>query len=124
MTWRPGRVEPPTPAFSELIAPVFPTTSMVAVGLPNTGGCDKTRRPWVIVVGDPTKQEIFDLDLRDLAPATQSVTGTAGQLTADSRRPDSNHRFGSPGGCNGLESRGMVAPYHPVRCALEGLLDV
>jgi hypothetical protein len=30
-------VEPPTPAFSEFIFPVFPTTSMVAVGLPNTG---------------------------------------------------------------------------------------
>ena len=30
-------VEPPTPAFSELIFPVFPTTSMVAVGLLNTG---------------------------------------------------------------------------------------
>ncbi len=30
-------VEPPTPAFSELTHPVFPTTSMVAVGLPNTG---------------------------------------------------------------------------------------
>ena len=31
------RVELPTPAFSELTHPVFPTTSMVAVGLPNTG---------------------------------------------------------------------------------------
>jgi hypothetical protein len=30
-------VEPPTPAFSELSHPVFPTTSMVAMGLPNTG---------------------------------------------------------------------------------------
>jgi hypothetical protein len=30
-------VEPPTPAFSELILPVFSTTSRVAVGLPNTG---------------------------------------------------------------------------------------
>jgi hypothetical protein len=30
-------VEPPTPAFSELGFPVFPTTSKVAVGLPNTG---------------------------------------------------------------------------------------
>jgi hypothetical protein len=30
-------VEPPTPAFSELVVPVFPTTSMVDVGLPNTG---------------------------------------------------------------------------------------
>jgi hypothetical protein len=30
-------VEPPTPAFSELIFPVFPTTSRVAVGLLNTG---------------------------------------------------------------------------------------
>jgi hypothetical protein len=26
-----------TSGFSELIVPVFPTTSMVAVGLPNTG---------------------------------------------------------------------------------------
>jgi len=30
-------VEPPTPAFSELVFPVFLTTSMVAVGLLNTG---------------------------------------------------------------------------------------
>jgi hypothetical protein len=30
-------VEPPTPAFSELIFPVFPTTSKVVVGLLNTG---------------------------------------------------------------------------------------
>jgi predicted AlkP superfamily pyrophosphatase or phosphodiesterase len=30
-------VEPPTPAFSELIFPVFPTTSREAVGLLNTG---------------------------------------------------------------------------------------
>jgi len=30
-------VEPPTPAFSELSFPVFPTTSKVAVGLLNTG---------------------------------------------------------------------------------------
>jgi len=30
-------VEPPTPAFSELGFPVFPTTSRVAVGLLNTG---------------------------------------------------------------------------------------
>jgi hypothetical protein len=30
-------VEPPTPAFSELIFSVFPTTSRVAVGLLNTG---------------------------------------------------------------------------------------
>ncbi|MFZ1138686.1 MAG: hypothetical protein WAN76_05885, partial [Candidatus Sulfotelmatobacter sp.] len=29
-------VEPPTPAFSELVFPVFPTTSKVAVGLLNT----------------------------------------------------------------------------------------
>jgi hypothetical protein len=35
--------------------------------------------------------------MRDLAPATPSVTGTAGQLTPDSRRPDSNHQFGSQG---------------------------
>jgi hypothetical protein len=27
-------VEPPTPAFSELVFPVFPITSMVAIGLP------------------------------------------------------------------------------------------
>jgi hypothetical protein len=30
-------VEPPTPAFSELTFPVFPTTLKVAMGLPNTG---------------------------------------------------------------------------------------
>jgi hypothetical protein len=41
-------VEPPTPAFSELMFPVFPTTSMVAVGLPNTGKYDKDVR----TVGD------------------------------------------------------------------------
>jgi len=41
-------VEPPTPAFSELIVPVFPTTSMVAVGLPNTGKYGKVGR----IVGD------------------------------------------------------------------------
>jgi len=34
--------------FSELIVPVFPTTSMVAVGLPNTGKYDKNVR----TVGD------------------------------------------------------------------------
>ena len=34
-------VEPPPPAFSELGFPVFPTTSRVAVGLPNTGKYDK-----------------------------------------------------------------------------------
>jgi hypothetical protein len=39
----------------------------------------KTRGPWVIAVGDPTKQGNFDLDLRDLAPAKPSVTGTADQ---------------------------------------------
>ena len=41
-------VEPPTPAFSELTHPVFPTTSMVAVGLPNTGKYAQDRR----IVGD------------------------------------------------------------------------
>jgi len=30
-------VEQPTPPFSELTFPVFPTTSRVALGLPNTG---------------------------------------------------------------------------------------
>jgi hypothetical protein len=39
-------VEPPTPAFSELIVPVFPTTSMVAVGLPNTGKYEKNE--WIV----------------------------------------------------------------------------
>jgi hypothetical protein len=38
----------PTPASSELIVPVFPTTSMVAAGLPNTGKYDKNKR----TVGD------------------------------------------------------------------------
>ena len=42
------RVEPPTPAFSELMFPVFPTTSMVAVGLPNTGKYEESTR----TVGD------------------------------------------------------------------------
>jgi hypothetical protein len=37
-------VEPPTPAFSELGFPVFPTTSKVAVGLLNTGKYDKSER--------------------------------------------------------------------------------
>jgi hypothetical protein len=41
-------VEPPTPAFSELGFPVFPTTSRVAVGLPNTGKYGKVGR----TVGD------------------------------------------------------------------------
>jgi hypothetical protein len=41
-------VEPPTPAFSELTHPVFPTTSMVAVGLPNTGKYGESKR----TVGD------------------------------------------------------------------------
>jgi hypothetical protein len=41
-------VEPPTPAFSELVFPVFPTTSMVAVGLPNTGKYEESAR----IVGD------------------------------------------------------------------------
>jgi len=41
-------IEPPTPAFSELGFPVFPATSMVAVGLPNTGKCDEDDR----IVGD------------------------------------------------------------------------
>jgi hypothetical protein len=41
-------VEPPTPAFSELILPVFPTTSRVAVGLPNTGKYGQDGR----IVGD------------------------------------------------------------------------
>ena len=39
-------VEPPTPAFSELIVPVFPTTSMVAVGLLNTGKYEKNE--WIV----------------------------------------------------------------------------
>jgi hypothetical protein len=39
-------VEPPTPAFSELIVPVFPTTSMVAMGLPNTGKYEKNE--WIV----------------------------------------------------------------------------
>jgi len=41
-------VEPPTPAFSELVFPVFPTTSLVAVGLPNTGKYEESAR----TVGD------------------------------------------------------------------------
>jgi hypothetical protein len=41
-------VEPPTPAFSELVFPVFLTTSMVAVGLLNTEKYDKSER----TVGD------------------------------------------------------------------------
>ena len=46
-------VEPPMQAFSELIFPVFPTTSMVAVGLLNTGKYDKDG--WIVGdVGDST----------------------------------------------------------------------
>jgi hypothetical protein len=45
-------VEPPTPAFSELNFPVFPTTSMVAVGLPNTGENVQDAGSWVIGMGD------------------------------------------------------------------------
>jgi len=41
-------VEPPTPVFSELTHPVFPTTSMVAVGLPSTGKYAETSG----IVGD------------------------------------------------------------------------
>ena len=41
-------VEPPTPAFSVLTHLVFPTTSMVAVGLPNTGKYEENAR----AVGD------------------------------------------------------------------------
>jgi hypothetical protein len=41
-------VEPPTPAFSELAFPVFPTTSKVALGLPSTGKYAQTGR----IVGD------------------------------------------------------------------------
>jgi hypothetical protein len=40
--------KPPTPAFSELRFAVFPTTSEVAVGLPNTGKDRQHRR----IVGD------------------------------------------------------------------------
>jgi predicted AlkP superfamily pyrophosphatase or phosphodiesterase len=50
-------VEPPAPAFSELIVPVFPTTSMVVVGLLNTGKYKKTSGSWVIAVGDSEAQE-------------------------------------------------------------------
>jgi hypothetical protein len=39
-------VEPPTPAFSELIVPVFPTTSMVVVGLLNTGKYEEIE--WIV----------------------------------------------------------------------------
>jgi serine/threonine protein kinase len=48
--WSPdGKwIAPPTPAFSELNFPVFPTTSRVAVGLPNTGKDAQDRR----IVGD------------------------------------------------------------------------
>jgi hypothetical protein len=40
------------PASSELTHPVFPTTSMVAGGLLNTGKCRKNERTLVIAVGD------------------------------------------------------------------------
>jgi hypothetical protein len=43
-------LEPPPPAFSELIFPVFPTTSRVAVGLLNTGKYEQ--HEWT--VGDST----------------------------------------------------------------------
>jgi hypothetical protein len=50
VVWMVARdgVEPPTPAFSELSFPVFPTTSRVAVGLLNTGKYVEDRR----IVGD------------------------------------------------------------------------
>src|ERR1700730_14899169 len=41
-------VEPPTPAFSELAFPVFPTTSMEPGKLPNSGKYEKSAR----TVGD------------------------------------------------------------------------
>jgi predicted AlkP superfamily pyrophosphatase or phosphodiesterase len=39
-------VEPPTPAFSELIFSVFPTTSRVVVGLLNTGKYEE--HGWIV----------------------------------------------------------------------------
>jgi hypothetical protein len=44
-------VEPRPPAFSELVLPVFPTTSRVAVGLLNTGKYRaNTDGSWAIAV--------------------------------------------------------------------------
>ena len=56
-------IEPPTPAFSEVTHPVFPTTAMVAVGLPNTGRYEETEGPLVIAVGKPLARS------RDHVPA-------------------------------------------------------
>ncbi len=53
------RLEPATPAFSELVFPVFPTTSTVALGLPNTGKYEES----AITVGD-SGADNFHLDLR------------------------------------------------------------
>jgi hypothetical protein len=39
-------LEPATSGFSELIVPVFPATSMVAVGLLNTGKYEKNE--WIV----------------------------------------------------------------------------
>jgi hypothetical protein len=39
-------------SLTELSFQVFPTTSEVAVGLPNTGKYRKTEESWVIAVGD------------------------------------------------------------------------
>jgi predicted AlkP superfamily pyrophosphatase or phosphodiesterase len=43
---KPIPVTPGVLAFSELIIPVFPTTSMVAVGLLNTGKYEKNE--WIV----------------------------------------------------------------------------
>ncbi|MBZ5615538.1 MAG: hypothetical protein LAO23_16135 [Acidobacteriia bacterium] len=64
-------VEPPTPAFSELIVPVFPTTSMVAVGLLNTGKYEKTSESWVIAVGD-SKAQVSSIETCEISPCHTS----------------------------------------------------
>jgi hypothetical protein len=48
MTLMRNPLELATSGFSELTHPVFPTTSMVAVGLPNTGKYEENTR----TVGD------------------------------------------------------------------------
>ena len=45
-------VEPPTPAFSELVCSVFPTTSRLLRDCQTLESTNKADQSWVIAVGD------------------------------------------------------------------------
>jgi len=65
LMWNPSELA--TLGFSELTFPVFPTTSMVGVGLLNTGKYGQ--HGWI--VGDSAAQvKTHSEDLRNLAPPT------------------------------------------------------